>query len=84
MLAEDDFGIQRAGIEWSGEFTKPTGEAPAKGEMTLVEGASQQQRIGRKAAFSPKAFGIAPQKSRCAGLRRIIFPGVAGFIPSPW
>ncbi|MEI6654967.1 MAG: hypothetical protein WCP45_09380 [Verrucomicrobiota bacterium] len=75
VLAEDDFGIQRAGIEWSGEFTKPTGEAPAKGELTLVEGASQQQRIGRKAAFSPKAFGIAPQKITLRGFAQDYFPG---------
>ncbi|MEI6674521.1 MAG: hypothetical protein WCO57_05030 [Verrucomicrobiota bacterium] len=75
VLAEDDFGIQRAGIEWSGEFTKPTGEVPAKGEITLVEGASQQQRIGRKAAFSPKAFGIAPQKITLRGFAQDYFPG---------
>ncbi len=75
VLAEDDFGIQRAGIEWSGEFTKPTGEAPAKGEMQLVEGASQQPRIARAAAFSPKAFGITPQKITLRGFAEDYFPG---------
>ena len=75
VLAEDDFGIKLAGIEWSGEFTKPSGDAPAKGEMKLVEGASQQQHVSRPAAFSPKAFGIVPQKITLRGFAEDYFPG---------
>lgn len=75
VLAEDDFGIKLAGFEWSGEFTKPSGEAPAKGEIKLVEGASQQQRQARAGAFSPKAFGIAPQKITLRGFAEDYFPG---------
>ena len=75
VLAEDDFGIKLAGIEWSGEFTKPSADAPAKGEMKLVEGASQQQHVSRPAAFSPKAFGIAPQKITLRGFAEDYFPG---------
>ncbi len=75
VLAEDDFGIKLAGIEWSGEFTKPSADAPAKGEMKLVEGASQQQRVSRPAAFSPKAFGITPQKITLRGFAEDYFPG---------
>ena len=75
VLAEDDFGIKLAGIEWSGEFTKPSPEAPAKGEMKLVEGAPQQQRLARAASFSPKAFGIAPQKITLRGFAEDYFPG---------
>lgn len=75
ILAEDDFGIKAAGIEWSGEFTKPSPEAPAKGELKLVEGASQQPRVGRPAAFSPKAFGIQPQKITLRAFAEDYFPG---------
>ena len=75
VLAEDDFGIKLAGIEWSGEFTKPSGDVPAKGEMKLVEGASQQQHLSRPASFSPKAFGIAPQKITLRGFAEDYFPG---------
>jgi len=75
VLAEDDFGIKLAGIEWSGEFTKPSGDTPAKGEMKLVEAASQQQRLSRPAAFSPKAFGITPQKITLRGFAEDYFPG---------
>ncbi|MCX6879680.1 MAG: hypothetical protein NTW21_38635 [Verrucomicrobia bacterium] len=75
VLAEDDFGIKLAGLEWSGEFTKPSGDAPAKGEMNLVEGALPQQRMTRPASFSPKAFGIAPQKITLRGFAEDYFPG---------
>jgi len=75
MLAEDDFGIKLAGIEWTGEFTKPSADAPAKGEIKLVEAASQQQHVSRPAAFSPKAFGIAPQKITLRGFAEDYFPG---------
>ena len=83
MLAEDDFGIKLAGIEWSGEFTKPSADAPAKGEMKLVEGASQQQHVSRPAAFSPKAFGIAPQKITLRGFAEDYFPGRARVFSEP-
>lgn len=75
ILAEDDFGIKLAGIEWSGEFTKPSPEAPAKGEMKVVEGASQQSRVGRPVAFSPKAFGIEPQKITLRAFAADYYPG---------
>lgn len=61
-LAEDDFGVKQSGIEWVGEFTKPTGEVPAKGEMKLAEGGPEERRVNRPVAFSPAAVGITPQK----------------------
>ncbi len=75
VLAEDDFGIRIAGIEWSGEFTKPSAEAPAKGELKLIEDAAQQQRVAKPAAFSPKAFGIQPQKITLRAFAEDYFPG---------
>jgi hypothetical protein len=62
VLAEDDFGVKAAGIEWSGQFTRPTDETPAKGELKLGEGMPEERRMLRPAAFSPAAFGITPQK----------------------
>ena len=62
VLAEDDFGVKCTGIEWSGQFTRPTDETPAKGELKLADGAPEERRMLRPAAFSPAAFGITPQK----------------------
>lgn len=61
-LAEDDFGLRRIGIEWRGEFTRATDETPASGELELAKGAPSMNRLSAKPAFSPAAYGIAPQK----------------------
>ncbi len=74
VLAEDDFGVRQTGIEWSGQFTRPTNEAPAKGEMKLGDGAPEERRIGKAAAFSPAAFGITPQKITLRGYAEDYFP----------
>lgn len=73
-LAEDDFGIKAAGIEWSGEFSQPSNTPAAKGEMKLVENAPQQARATATAAFSPKAFGIEPQKITLRAFTEDYFP----------
>ncbi len=74
-LAEDDFGIKSAGIEWQGEFTRPTDATPAKGEMKLADGAPEERRILRSAAFSPGALGIPPQKLILRGFSEDYYPG---------
>jgi hypothetical protein len=62
VLAEDDFGVRATGLEWSGQFTRPTDETPAKGELKLADGLPEERRMLKPAAFSPSAFGITPQK----------------------
>jgi hypothetical protein len=67
LLAEDDFGVKSTGIEWSGQFTRPTAEAPARGELNLDEGNPEERRISKQGSFSPAAFGIGPQKITLRG-----------------
>jgi hypothetical protein len=74
VLAEDDFGVKAAGIEWSGQFTRPTDEAPAKGELPLGKGLPEERRLLKAAAFSPAAFGITPQKITLRGYTEDHFP----------
>jgi hypothetical protein len=74
LLAEDDFGIKQVGIEWTGQFTRPTDEAPAKGEIALSEGQPEERRIVKTASFSPKAFNISPQKITLRGYSEDYFP----------
>ena len=62
ILGEDDFGIKKAGIEWSSYGTLP-GEKPAvTGEIILSKGGPEIERINEPALFSPAAFGITPQR----------------------
>lgn len=74
VLAEDDFGVREVGIEWVGQFTRPTDEVPAKGEIKLENGGSEEQRMAVKATFSPKAYGITPQKITLRGYTEDYFP----------
>lgn len=62
ILGEDDFGIRKAGIEWSSYGTIP-GEKPAtSGEIIITQGGPEVERISSPASFSPAAFGITPQR----------------------
>ena len=62
LNAEDDFGIKEIGLVWSGQFTKPTDEQPAKGELLLQKGSPSGTRLNAEALFSPKTHNIPPQK----------------------
>jgi hypothetical protein len=74
ILAEDDFGLRHSGIEWAGEFTRPTDESPARGELTLAEGAPDVRRLTTPVAFSPEAYGITPQKLQIRAFTEDYFP----------
>lgn len=62
VLSEDDHGVRTAGIEWQGEFTRPSDGSPAKGEMKLTDGGPEMRRLAGPVAFSPAVAGIPPQK----------------------
>jgi len=74
VLTEDDFGVRQSGIEWTGQFTRPTDEIPAKGEIKLRDGGPEERRVIAAAAFSPKAYGITPQKIILRGYTEDYFP----------
>lgn len=62
VLNEDDFGLREIGIEWKGEFTQPTDQEPAEGELLLKKGSPSDRRLTEEVLFSPLAHGISPQK----------------------
>ncbi|MCP5536719.1 MAG: hypothetical protein H7A51_10895 [Akkermansiaceae bacterium] len=62
VLAEDDYGLKACGISWQGEFTKPTGGTPAKGELTIEQGSPTHTNLNKPFSFSPANLGIEPQK----------------------
>ena len=62
VLAEDDFGIKVAGIEWQGEFTKPSAIMPAKGSLPTIKGSPSLRNATEPMIFSFQAYDIPPQK----------------------
>lgn len=83
LLAEDDFSIKDNGIEWVGQFTRPTGKTPAKGGFDLPSAEPGQSRYLNPVAFSPKAFGIEPQKLTLRGWTTDHLPGRARSYSEP-
>ncbi|MDP0489766.1 MAG: hypothetical protein Q7Q71_01800 [Verrucomicrobiota bacterium JB023] len=61
-IASDDFGLKTLGLEWSGEFTKPSPDQPAKGSFELAEGSPVSRDLASDVAFSPAVYDISPQK----------------------
>lgn len=62
ILAEDDFGIKRAGIDWQGSFSKPSANSPAKGNLDLIQGKPTLRNASEPMIFSFQAYDIVPQK----------------------
>jgi hypothetical protein len=60
IRAQDDFGIQRVGIEWQG-VDNPVVSAPAKGERILAGGGHDKESLEVAGTFSAKSLGIEPQ-----------------------
>jgi len=83
LLAEDDFGVKVAGIEWLGEYTRPASGKPTKGELQLASGTAGAGRLLEAVAFSPAAFGIGPQKIVLRAYAEDFFPGRARSYSEP-
>lgn len=62
ILAEDDFGVKRAGIAWEGQHLQASPTAPAKGELTMAKGSPQKTSLSELVDFSFSAYNITPQK----------------------
>ena len=74
ILGEDDFGMKEIGIEWRGQFTKPTDASPANGELKLLGGAPDLRRLSEAVAFSPSTLDIPPQKLTVRAYAEDYFP----------
>ena len=62
LVAEDDYGLKGAGIEWQGEFITPTPGEPAKGEEQFITGSRTNNNLREKIYFDFGKREIGPQK----------------------
>ncbi|HVX12879.1 MAG TPA: hypothetical protein VHC22_16975 [Pirellulales bacterium] len=62
VMAQDDFGVQRVGIEWRGlpDEDRP-GRTPAEGDRMLAAGGCDRELFEAAGVFCAKSLGIEPQ-----------------------
>jgi hypothetical protein len=83
VTSEDDFGIRKVGLEWSGEFTSPTDQAPTKGELKILDGGPTMSRLTSPTAFAPVVMDIQPQKLTLRAWTEDYLPGRARSYSEP-
>ncbi|MGH7136073.1 MAG: hypothetical protein ACREHD_10055, partial [Pirellulales bacterium] len=62
VMAQDDFGVKRVGIEWQGlpDEDRPA-RTPATGERVLAAGGHDRELLEAAGVFCAKSLGIEPQ-----------------------
>jgi hypothetical protein len=83
IRAQDDFGIQRVGIEWQG-VDNPVVSAPAKGERILKGGGHDKESLEVPGTFSAKSLGIEPQPIQLRMFVEDYLPGRPRVYTSPY
>ncbi len=61
LAVEDDFGIQRTGLQWQGAGFNTPKEKQAKGEKTAAAGEPEKKTLDTRATFCASREGIEPQ-----------------------
>ncbi|MDA1055251.1 MAG: hypothetical protein O3C40_32930 [Planctomycetota bacterium] len=74
VKANDDFGIKRIGMQWSG-FEGAIVEKPAQGERMLVAGDYDQVDMSVAGTFTASSLGIEPQPIQLRIFAEDYFPG---------
>lgn len=92
VMAQDDFGVKRVGIEWQGlpDEDRPA-RTPATGERVLAAGGHDRELLEAAGVFCAKALGIEPQaielrvyvEDYLPGRERVYSPAYTLFILNP-
>ena len=67
LMATDDFGVKRAGLEWIGSLMKEDGKTPITGEKISAAGGPEKRELNVRATFCAKREGVAPQTLEIRG-----------------
>lgn len=77
LAARDDFGVERVGIEWTGD-----GPGGAAGERVLATGGAEEAALDAAGTFGPAELGIEPQTVQVRAFVEDRLPG-RGRVRSP-
>ena len=61
LVATDDFGVKRAGLEWIGSRTREDGKTHVTGEKVAAGGEPEKKELAVRATFCATREGVAPQ-----------------------
>lgn len=61
LTANDDFGVKRVGLEWTGSLKKEDGQTPIAGEKVAAGGEPEKRELAVRATFCAQREGVAPQ-----------------------
>ena len=70
----DDFGVQRAGLEWVGE-KKSTDDKPFRGEKIAAAGEPEKRELDARATFCATRENVAPQTLQVRAWAEDYLPG---------
>lgn len=79
LVARDDFGVKRVGIEWIGSGSGPAAMAGqgdrTRGESLLAAGGPEAETLEAVGTFSPAPLGITPQTVEVRAFAEDYLPG---------
>ncbi|MAF11019.1 hypothetical protein CMK11_11275 [Candidatus Poribacteria bacterium] len=75
IRAEDDFGVQRVGLEWEGIRHAIHNPEPDSGEKTVAAGSPTADEMAVAATFSSQREGVYPQSLRLRAFAEDYLPG---------
>jgi hypothetical protein len=61
LVATDDFGVRRAGLEWNSVGGTAVDGEPAHGDKIAAAGAPEKKEMNTRATFCAEREGVAPQ-----------------------
>jgi hypothetical protein len=77
LTVEDDFGIQRTGLQWQAAGFNTPKEKQAKGEKITAAGEPEKRTLDTRATFCAAREGIAPQTLEVRAWAEDYLPGRA-------
>ncbi len=75
LSVADDFGVQRAGLEWVGEKKSGTDDPPLHGDKVAIAGEPEKRLMDARATFCATRENVAPQSLQVRAWAEDYLPG---------
>jgi hypothetical protein len=75
LNSNDDFGVRRVGLEWTGTLTGRDGKTPIRGDKLTAVGDAEKKTMEARATFCAAREGVAPQTLEIRAWAEDYLPG---------